>query len=143
MKKLYTVVFLLLAFISCTSVEKSDLEYLNGYWEIEKVTQPDGKEIDFSMNTIYDYYKIDEQSKGIYKKVTPQLDGTFIVDNYQEEIEIIENKDNFIIQFYSEFSDREVTIKELSANKLVLKNQENKTYYYKRAEPINLLDNEQ
>lgn len=142
MKKIVAFVVLIVAFVSCTSVEKEDLQNLNGYWEIHKVIQPDGKEIDFGMNTIYDYYEIDDNHIGIYKKATPQLDGTFIVDDFQEEIEIIEDKDVFRIKFHSVFDSREVTIIEITSNKLILKNLDNNTYYYTRAEPINLLENE-
>lgn len=142
MKKIYFLT-LLLVITGCTTVEKEDLQHLNGYWEIHKVIQPDGSEVDFGMNTIYDFYEIDTDFKGIYKKASPQLDGTFIIDDYQEEIEIIEDKDEFKIRFYSEFNDREIMIIELLSNKLILKNPDNKTYYYKRAEPINLLQNEE
>ena len=142
MKKIHFLAFLFLL-ISCTSVEKEDLHNLNGYWEITKVFQPDGKEVDFSMNTIYDFYEINADYKGIYKKATPQLDGTFIVDEYQEEIEIIEDQKDFKIKFHSEFDDRELTIVEITGNKLILKNSDQKTYYYKKAKPINLLQNEE
>ena len=143
MKKVYFLICFLLI-ISCNSVEKEDLTNINGYWEIHKVIQPDGNKVDFNMNTIYDYYELGEDYKGIYKKAIPQLDGTFVVDEYQEEIEIIENNNSFEIKFYSEFSDdRELSIIEITTNKLILKNQEDKTYYYKRTKPINLLDNEQ
>src|SRR5690554_156825 len=142
MKKIYFIVILLVT-IGCNSVEKGDLQNLNGYWEIHKVIQPDGNEIGFNINTIYDYYEIDHNYKGFYKKATPQLDGTFIVDDYQEEIEIIEDNDEFKIKFHSEFDNREVTIIEVTANKLILKNYDDKTYYYKRAEAINLLENEE
>ena len=142
MKKIYFLT-LLLVITGCTTVQKEDLQNLNGYWEITKVFQPDGKEVDFSMNTIYDFYEIDEEYKGMYKKASPQLDGTFIVDEYQEEIEIIEDQKDFKIKFHSEFDDRELTIVEITGNKLVLKNPEQKTYYYKKAEPINLLKNEE
>lgn len=142
MKKIYFLT-LLLVITGCTTVQKEDLQNLNGYWEITKVFQPDGKEVDFSMNTIYDFYEIDEEYKGMYKKATPQLDGTFIVDEYQEEIEIIEDNNNFKIKFHSEFDDRELTIVEITGNKLILKNSDQKTYYYKKAKPINLLQNEE
>ncbi len=142
MKKTLSIFFLLITFISCTSVEKEDLQNLNGYWEINKVFQADGSEIDFGINTIYDFYEIDTNFKGIYKKASPQLDGTFIVDDYQEEIEIVEDKGEFKIKYHSEFGDREVQIIELLENKLILKNSDDKTYYYKKAEPINLLDSE-
>ncbi len=134
---------LLLILTGCTTVDKEDLHNLNGYWEITKVFQPDGKEVDFSINTIYDFYEIDDDFKGIYKKASPQLDGTFIVDEYQEEIEIIEEEKDFKIKFHSDFNDRELTIIEITGNKLILTNSDNKTYYYKKAKPINLLQNEE
>lgn len=142
MKKIYFLT-LLLVITGCTTVQKEDLQNLNGYWEITKVFQPDGKEVDFSMNTIYDFYEINADYKGIYKKAIPQLDGTFIVDEYQEEIEIIEDQKDFKIKFHSEFDDRELTIVEITGNKLILKNSDQKTYYYKKAKPINLLQNEE
>jgi len=142
MKKIHFLT-LLLVITGCTTVEKEDLHNLNGYWEITKVFQPDGKEVDFSINTIYDFYEVNEDFKGIYKKVSPQLDGTFIVDKYQEEVEIIEDNKNFKIKFHSEFDDRELTIVEITGNKLILKNEDKKTYYYKKAEPINLLQHEE
>ena len=142
--KLKTICFLLflLTTIGCTSVEKADLQNLNGYWEINKVIQPDGNEVDFSISTVYDFYQIDDNYKGIYKKASPQLDGTFIVDDYREEIEIIEDKEVFKIKFHSGFNDREVQIIKLTTNMLIVKNSDNKTYHYKRAEPINLLEDE-
>ncbi|MFA5556723.1 MAG: lipocalin family protein [Flavobacteriaceae bacterium] len=142
MKKIYFIAILLVT-IGCNSVEKGDLQNLNGYWEIHKVIQPDGNEIGFNINTIYDYYEIDHNYKGFYKKAYPQLDGTFIVDEYSEEIEITKDETILKIQFHSEFNDRELTIIEITKNKLILKNSEDKTYYYKRAEPINLLMHEE
>ncbi len=138
MKKIYLFAILLATCLSCTSVEKSDLQFLNGYWEIEKVKQPSGKEIDFGMNTIYDYYEIDTDNKGFYVKASPQLDGTFIVDDFRDEIKVVENDKNYIIEFHSEYDDREMTILELSEKHLVIKNQDDKTYYYKKASSINL-----
>ncbi|HUH52160.1 MAG TPA: hypothetical protein VLZ11_08675 [Flavobacterium sp.] len=138
MKKIYLFAILLATCLSCTSLEKSDIHFLNGYWEIEKVKQPDAKEIDFGMNTIYDYYEVDATHKGFYVKASPQLDGTFIVDDFRDEIKVVEKSGKFFIEFHSEFDDREMTITELTADKLVLKNQEDKTYYYKKASPINL-----
>ncbi len=142
MKKSILLLFILLLNIGCKSVEREDLQLLNGYWEITKVIQPDGSETDFGINTIYDYYEFDTNLKGIYKKASPQINGTFLVDEYSEEIEIIEENGNFKIKFHSEFNDREVEIIEILTNKLVIKNPEEKTYYYKKAEPINLTEDE-
>lgn len=138
-KKHFILALFTFVFISCTSVNETDLEHLNGYWEIQKVEMKDGKEVDFKMNTIYDYFEIGQNHKGFYKKVTPQADGTFLTDDFQEEVEIITKENNFYLQFLTPFDTVEVRLEKLTDKQLIYENQDNKTYIYKRAEPINLI----
>src|SRR5690606_879468 len=99
----------------------------------------DGKEVDFKMNTIYDYFEIDQNDRGIYKKVTPQIDGTFLTDDFQEEVKVIAKEKDFYIQFFTQFDTIEVRLEKLTDKQLIYENQDEKTYIYKRAEPINLI----
>lgn len=126
-------------FISCTSVNETDLQHLNGYWEIEKVVMKNRKEVDFKINTIYDYYEIESENKGFYKKVTPQVDGTFLTDDFQEEVEVITKENDFYLKFFTQFDTVEVRLEKLTDKQLIYENQDEKTYIYKRAEPINLI----
>ena len=98
-----------------------------------------GKEVDFKMNTIYDYYEIESENKGFYKKVTPQADGTFLTDDFQEEVEVITKENDFYLKFFTQFDTVEVRLEKLTDKQLIYENQEEKTYIYKRAEPINLI----
>lgn len=123
----------------CKSVNETDLQHLNGYWEIEKVIMKDGKEVDFKMNTIYDYFEIDQNDRGIYKKVTPQIDGTFLTDDFQEEVEVVTKGNDFYLQLFTQFDTVEVRLEKLTDKQLIYENQDEKTYIYKRAEPINLI----
>lgn len=135
----FILVLFTLIFISCTSVNETNLQHLNGYWEIEKVVMKNGKEVDFKMNTIYDYYEIESENKGFYKKVTPQVDGTFLTDDFQEEVEVITKENDFYLKFFTQFDTVEVRLEKLTDKQLIYENQDQKTYIYKRAEPINLI----
>lgn len=128
-----------LIFTGCTSVNETDLQHLNGYWEIEKVVMKDGKKVDFKINTIYDYFEIDQNHKGFYKKVTPQADGTFLTDDFQEKVEIVKNEGDFYLKFLTQFDTIEVRLEKLTDKQLIYENQDEKTYSYKRATPINLI----
>ena len=89
MKKTFLFVFISLLFVSCNkTISASDIPKLNGYWEIEKVVFPDGNDKEYSINDTFDYFQI-KNNKGIRKKVMPQLDGSFIVNDVFETIEII------------------------------------------------------
>ena len=89
MKNYLYLVFLTTALISCTSKpKKEDIVKLNGYWEIEKVVFSNGSKKEYTYNESYDYFQIKENS-GFRKKVMPQLDGRFLVNNQLEKIKII------------------------------------------------------
>ena len=80
MKKI--ILFLVFGlFLSCKqSISESDLQNLNGYWEIEKVELPDGDKKEYKVNETIDFFKI-EANKGFRKKVMPQLDGTYLTND--------------------------------------------------------------
>ena len=70
--------------VGCTrTVSKEDLKRLNGYWEIEKVSLPDGTVKEYKVNPTIDYVQIDGL-KGFRKKVHPKLDGTYDASNDAE-----------------------------------------------------------
>ena len=58
MKKI--ILFLVFGlFLSCKqSISESDLQNLNGYWEIEKVELPDGDKKEYKVNETIDFFKI-------------------------------------------------------------------------------------
>jgi hypothetical protein len=131
MKKI--IVFI--AFIclsSCKqSISNANLHYLNGYWEIEKVALPNGEKKAYKINETIDFFKIDT-NKGFRKKVTPQLDGTYLTNDHQEEVVIIFENGEAIIQYKTKYASWNENIIELTKDKLVLKNQQDLEYHYKR-----------
>lgn len=130
----YSVIFLL---IGCSKrVSKEDLEYLNGYWEIEEVVFSNGENKKFKVSTTIDYIEIDSL-KGFRKKMQPKFDGSYTTSNDAELFVIVEKDGDF--EFYyknglSEWSEKIIT---LSQSNFSVVNRDTITYLYKRFQPIN------
>lgn len=143
MKKNILLLFAVLVLSACSQVSKDDAKKLNGYWEIEKVLLADGSEKDYGINTIYDYFEIKEDYKGFRKKVQPQLDGKFLADNTSEDLEIKEENSKIYISYKTDYATWKEELKSISDDKMVILNQQNIEYHYKKATPINLVDGEE
>lgn len=138
MKKIIVFVLFIL-FVSCNqSITNQDLTNLNGYWEIEKVVFENGDEKEYGANQNYDYFKIDKQ-KGIRKKVTPQLDGSFLVDDTFEKVKIRFEKEKAFLDYSTPYMNYSEEVIVLNVNELVLLNDQKKEYHYKKATAVNIL----
>ncbi len=141
MKKIILIVFVSVLSIACTSkVNSSDIQKINGYWEIEKVVFPDGKKKQYTINVSFDYFEV-KNNLGIRKKVTPQLNGTFLVNDDLEKVEIKLEQEKYFIYYTTFFNKWKEQIKSISDNEFVVVNDAGNEYHYKRANPINLNDN--
>jgi hypothetical protein len=92
------------------------------------------------MNENYDYFQIDKNNKGIRKKVMPQLDGTFLVNDTYENVVVRFADDKAYLDYstpYMKWSEELIT---LTDEELVVKNAEKKEYHYKKSGPINILE---
>lgn len=134
-------VYILVALIGLAAcknkVEKLDLPYLNGYWEIEKVTFPDGSEKEYVVNTSIDYIEVNDY-EGFRKKVQPNFGGTYITSNDAELFTIYENNGVFTLNYKTELSEWHEKIENLSDNNFTVLSEENIKYHYKRFQPINI-----
>lgn len=141
MKKSLVIAFIAVLSISCKpKVEVTDIAKISGYWEIEKVVFPDGTTKEYGINEVYDYFEI-KSNKGIRKKVMPQLDGTFLVNDAFEKIAIKENHEKYYINYSTSFSKWQEELISISNQEMVLVNDSKIEYHYKRAAPINLTGN--
>ncbi len=139
MKKIVLLAFISLVSISCqTKINPSDLSKINGYWEIEKVVFPDSKDKEYSINQTFDYFDI-KNNKGFRKKVNPQLDGSFLVNDISENVEIKEEQGVYFIYYSTAFSKWKEELVAISDTKLVTRNAAKNEYHYKRTGAINIL----
>lgn len=136
MKKIVIGLLFFTLLISCgNSISDKDLAKLNGYWEIEKAILPDGTVNEYNINPTIDFFEL-KDTVGIRKKVMPQLDGTYLVNNTSEKISISKTKNKVYINYTTEYAKWEEEIIELNDKKLILKNSHDIEYQYKKPEPF-------
>jgi len=131
MKRILLLI-VLVSVLSCKQkITEADLSNLNGYWEIEKVELPDGDKKEYKVNETIDFFKI-EANKGFRKKVMPQLDGTYLTNDIQEDVVVVIKDGDASLQYKTTYASWKEEIIELTKDKLVVKNQQEIEYYYKR-----------
>jgi hypothetical protein len=138
MKKGIAIAFLFILSACHQKVTIQDIPKLNGYWEIEKVILSNGTKKEYTYNESFDYFQI-KANTGFRKKVMPQLDGRFLVNNQSEKIEITLEKDIVYINYKTPYAKWKEEIETISNEKLVLINAAKAEYHYKKSAPINIL----
>jgi hypothetical protein len=131
--------YLLLFFnlIACSeNISVSDLNHLNGYWEIEEVEFPGGERKEYNVNTTIDYIKYNDKN-GFRKKVQPEFDGTYVTSSDAESFRISERDGLFWMIYRNNLSSWEERILVISKTELVIRNKEGLSYHYRRFQPIN------
>ncbi len=138
MKKYYYLSLFVFVLFSCQQAVKiEDLTKINGYWEIQKVTFPDGNEKQYSINETIDFFEWKDE-KGFRKKLTPQFDGKFLSNNEQEQIQIKDSAGLMYIFYKTKFDTWKEEINTISDSILILKNKDNLVYHYKRFIPYSI-----
>jgi hypothetical protein len=139
MKNTFKILVLTLFFVGCQQkIQPTDIAKINGYWEIEKVVFEEGKDKDYKMNESYDYFEIGKNNKGLRKKVMPQLDGSFLVNDSFENVAVRFQDKQAFLDYSTSYAKWSEEIIALSEEELVLRNEEKKEYHYKKSGPINL-----
>ena len=131
MKRILLLIVLGSVFSCKQKITDVDISNLNGYWEIEKVELPDGDKKEYKVNETIDFFKI-EANKGFRKKVMPQLDGTYLTNDVQEDVTVVLKDGDASLQYKTTYASWNEEIIELTKDKLVVKNEQEIEYYYKR-----------
>jgi len=140
MKNTFIVLFCSLLFVSCKQeIKPADIAKLNGYWEIEKVIFEKGEEKEYKMNETFDFFEI-KNNKGVRTKVMPQFDGTFLTTDNFENVSVRFTGEQVFLDYKTKYAKWSEEIISLSDDKLVVKNSQKIEYHYKKAGPINLLN---
>ena len=130
---LLTVLFL----ASCQEkkAEAVDINLLNGYWEIENVTLSDGSVKTYKMNETIDFISVKNDS-GFRKKVKPQFDGSYVVNDVDEKFSVVKSAEGTFIKYETEFTKWQEKIESLSSEQLILVNDQKIKYQYKHPTPF-------
>lgn len=135
----YLLSVLLLALISCSSnIKESDLKLLNGYWEIDRVTNSEAQEKQYTINTTVDFFEINESLHGFRKKLIPHFSGNYQGNNQKNVISIKEKEGKFYLHNDTKINQWEELITKLTQKELVLINSNGITYHYKKHEKLHI-----
>jgi hypothetical protein len=136
MKNYALLLFTSIILSSCSNrVSQDDLSKINGYWEIESVVMPDGAEKDYTVNPTIDYFEIKGKS-GIRKKVMPQFDGSYRVNDLSEKVSIVQKDNKVFMNYATNYAKWQEELLELDDKTLVVKNQHGIEYHYKKPKPF-------
>ena len=137
MKKIY-LLLLVFVLISCQQkVSQGEISKINGYWEIDKVVFSDGTEKQYGINETFDYFQI-KGNNGFRKKVMPQLDGRFLVNNQSEHVKVTFEKETVFLNYTTPYAKWKEELQVLSDDKMVIVNRTQNKYFYKKTGPINI-----
>ena len=140
MKKTFMILILSVLFVSCKQeIKPVDIAKLNGYWEIEKVVFDKGEEKAYGMNENFDYFQI-KGNKGTRTKVMAQLDGTFLTTDTFENVSVRFTDKGAFLDYKTDYAKWSEELISISDEIFVVKNDQNKEYHYKKAGPVNLLE---
>lgn len=139
MKRLIPLLLVFVVSVSCqdSKTQNFDVSQLNGYWEIEQVTLADGSKKDYDMNEDIDFFEVKKDS-GFRKKVKPQFDGTYVVNDAYEKIKIIKSKEGTFISYQTDYATWKEQIVALTKDQLILENQQKVKYQYKKPIPFSV-----
>jgi hypothetical protein len=141
MKNIFKILILLLLLVGCKKeITPADVAKLNGYWEIKKVVFDSGKDKDYDMNESFDYFEI-ANNKGFRKKVMPQLNGTFLVNNTSEKIRVRFVNHHAFLDYTTPYTKWSEELLVLTDSVMVLENAQKIKYNYKKTGAINILEN--
>lgn len=136
--KVFLLVVGLVFFVGCSSnFSPKEMQLLNGYWEISKVQLPDGTTKNFTINGSIDFFEVD-QGVGKRYKVMPQFNGEYLTNEIAEDFVIEHTKDATWIKYHTDYSSWEEQLMKLNDKELVVKNQNDIIYTYKRPVPFTL-----
>lgn len=134
MKKSIVVFLFAIVFVGCSQkVDLSKINLINGYWQINKVTDEDGNKKEYPINDIYDYFEI-KNNNGFHKKVQWQPDGTFLVNDLQENVKVIVANDNVQLDFSSKYGKHSESLASLSADEMILVSKDQIRFIYKKVD---------
>ena len=132
------VALILVCFFSCSKNPETFIPHIEGYWEIENVTMPDGNKKEYTFNETIDYISLNDSLTGFRKKLKPGINDTYFTSDDAESLEVKIENDSLNIYYSTPFANWKETVLEATSENLKVINQNKIVYLYKRYTPINL-----
>jgi len=134
-KKTVFSIFLLIFLSGCDFRSPQEkIDNLNGYWEIQKADLPQGISKEFRYSELVDYIQV-EENKGFRKKVRPQLGGSFISSEDQENFSVKVENDSINLYYTTPYDQWKETVVSSEEDELKILNSRGILYTYKRFTP--------
>lgn len=121
----------------CAKDRKELSKHITGYWEIVSVSSPHGTTKKYGVSTTIDYINIKE-SEGFRKKVQPNFKGTYTTSDNAQPIKLITEGNRLFLSYNNTTNIRREEVIDATLEKLVLKNEEQLLYTYRRYTPLNI-----
>lgn len=138
MKKILSFVVLATFVVSCSQpISQEALKNLNGYWEISKVKTADGNSKAYQSNNNVDYFVL-KGMEGTRAKAVPQLDGKVQSNGINEHFVVLDSANATYLKYQSEYAKWTEKVEKLTADELVIINENDIKYIYKRFTPIQI-----
>lgn len=131
-----------LILVNCSNQPEQFIPYLEGYWEINEVTLPDGSKKIYNFNDTIDYIQISDSLTGFRKKLKPSLTGKFESSEIVETITLKIENDSLNLYYSTDYSKWKETVLDASENELLIINKAKVRYLYKRYQPLDLSDDQ-
>ena len=127
--------FSLLA-VSCSKpISAEELKNLNGYWEINEVKTANGDTKEFQSNNNVDFFELNDL-KGTRTKVVPQFDGKKASNGIKEQFTVLDSANATYLKYATDYAKWTEKVDKLTKDELVIINQNDIKYTYKRFTPI-------
>lgn len=136
MKNILSIFALVVLATSCSKpISAEELKNLNGYWEISQVKTVDGNTKEFQSNNNVDFFEL-KDLKGTRTKVVPQFDGKQQSNGIQEQFAVLDSANATYLKYSTDYAKWTEKIDKITKDELVIINQNDIKYTYKRFTPI-------
>ena len=136
MKNILGLFVFALVTVSCSKpISADELKNLNGYWEISEVKTSDGDSKEFQSNNNVDFFEL-KDLKGTRTKVVPQFDGKNQTNGIKEQFTVLDSANATYLKYATDYSKWTEKVDKLTKDELVIINDNDIKYTYKRFTPI-------
>lgn len=136
MKK--SILWFSLILLTCSKNPENYIPYVEGYWEIKKVTLSNGFEKEYTINETIDFISINDSLIGFRKKLKPGVNNRYYTSDDAEAIFLKIEKDSLRIYYSTPYNQWRETVLHANTEELKILNDNKDVYLYKRYESLQL-----